>query len=549
MVRSFSDACAASLILFNGRILTVDRDFSVEEAIAVKDERILAIGSDEEVLNFKGVNTEVVDLGGMMVLPGLCDSHLHMINTGIAMKIIDCRSPPVRSIGDIVAAVKDEVGRTEPGEWIVGRGWDQSKLVEGRYPDRWDLDEVSPDNPVILTRTCGHLCLVNSKALELACIDMDSRQPEGGRILKNEEGEPTGILAERPATYLVKSIIPPDTMEVKMEAIKAASEAFAAAGITSVVEAGVNAEDMVAYQRVLALGDLKVRVNFMLNAVQGTESIEESSERIENFPLASGFGNEMLKFHGLKLFLDGGIGGRTALLREPYEGEPDNVGVSILSEEDLQRLVDTGNVRNMQIGVHAAGGRAMDLALKAFENTNKLKPIGDRRFYMIHAYRPSEENFEQCRRLGVAIASQPSFIYYLGDSFQQNVGEERSSWVKPHRTWLDKGLEVAGGTDSPVTPFSPFPSIWASIRRKTELGRDMGEEQRITRQEAIKLYTFNGAYLTFEENIKGSLEPGKLADMIVVDRDFLKCHEDEIKDTKVTRTILSGRTVFQDGSN
>jgi len=198
------------------------------------------------------------------------------------------------------------------------------------------------------------------------------------------------------------------------------------------------------------------------------------------------------------------------------------------------------------VGIHCAGGGAMDIVLNAFEETDKKRPIKGRRFAIIHAYQPTEENFETCKRLGIVVASQPSFLYYLGDSYHENVGDERSKWLKPHRAWIDHGIVVGAGTDSPVTPYPPFPSLWASIARRTEVaGIQMGTEQRVTREEAIRMYTINGAYHTFEEDRKGSIEPGKLADMIVVDRDVLTCPEDDIRDTEVLRTILGGKTVYE----
>jgi hypothetical protein len=262
--------------------------------------------------------------------------------------------------------------------------------------------------------------------------------------------------------------------------------------------------------------------------------------------MLTAYGDDLLKHQGLKIFTDGGIGGKTARLRSPYENSPDDYGIFTITRENLQKLVDAANLRGMLCGIHCAGGGAMDLVLDSYEATDKVKPIKGRRFYLIHAYQPTEANFQTCRKLGVAVASQPSFLYYLGDSYHENVGDDRAKWLKPHRAWIDEGIVVAGGTDSPVTPFYPFPSIWTAIARRTELkGTQLGTEQKITREEAIKMYTVNGAYLTFEENIKGSIEPGKLADLIILDRDILTCPEDDIKDTVVLETILGGKTVYK----
>ncbi len=540
------EGAKADLILLNGKVVTVDQEFTIAEAVAVKDGKILAIGKSDEINMLKGADTEVVDLGGKTALPGLIDSHIHMVGTGFTMAQINCRTPPMGSISDIVAAVGEAVAKAEPGEWIQGRGWDQAKLSDHRNPTRWDLDVVSPENPVWLTRTCGHIAVANSAALEIGGVTKDTPQPIGGNIVKDDQGEPTGLLEEAPAMNVVRRHIPPASFEETVKAIKLASKAFSEAGLTGVIEPGIGPMAMRAYQRTAMEGELTVRVNMMLAGRMEGETAEESAKRITEFPMTTGFGDDIVRFLGLKLLIDGGIGGRTALLREPYEDQPDNSGILVMPEEELQVRMDAGNLAGMMIGVHCAGGKAMDIVLKAFEETDKKRPIKGRRFALIHAYQPSEVNFEQCRRMGVVVASQPSFLYYLGESYHENVGDERSKWLKPHRAWIDNGITVAAGTDSPVTPYLPFPSLWASIARRTEVhGTQMGTEQKVSREEAVRMYTINGAYHTFEEDIKGSLEPGKLADMTIIDRDILTCPEDDIKDTKVLRTILGGKTVYR----
>ncbi|MBN2336359.1 amidohydrolase family protein, partial [Candidatus Bathyarchaeota archaeon] len=362
----------------------------------------------------------------------------------------------------------------------------------------------------------------------------------------DKNGEPTGMLEESPAMVMVRRHIPEDGIPETMKAIEASCKAFNEAGITSVIDAGDAEDDMVAYQLVREKGGLTVRVNMMLRATAQDEPIEESVRRVDNFPMLTGMGDDLLRFQGLKIFIDGGIGGRTALMREHYEGDPDDYGLLTLPVEDLQKLVDAANRRGMMVGIHCAGGKAMDIVLDAYKKTNKIKPIKGRRYYLIHAYQPSKDNFKTCRELGVQVASQPSFLYYLGDSYHENVGDERSKWLKPHRAWLDEGIMMAAGTDSPVTPYLPFPSLWTSIARRTEVkGTQMGTEQCVTREEAIRMYTINGAHLTFEEDMKGTLEPGKLADMVILDRDIMTCPVDDIRDTKVLRTFLGGKTVYK----
>jgi predicted amidohydrolase YtcJ len=538
--------CHADLALINGKIITVDKKFSTAEAISVKNDRVQHVGTTEEVKKLIGPETEVVDLKGKTVMPELYDSHLHVTGTGSALMMINCRTPPMSSIEDMKKAVVEKIKGTKPGEWILGRGWDQAKLAEHRNPSRYDFDEVAPENPVVLTRTCGHLLVANSKALEIAGITKDTPNPVGGKIVRDKNGEATGMLEESPAMNLVRQHIPPDGIPEFMAQIKTAFQAFNKVGITSVIDAGTTEDQMVAYQLLREQGDVTVRTNFMLRAIDGNESLESSLKRIERFPMISGFGDELLKLQGLKILIDGGIGGRTALLREPYENDPDDYGLLTVPVENLQKLVDAANRRGMLCGIHCAGGKAMDIVIEAFKKTNKIKPIKGRGFYLIHAYQPSEQNFKDCRELGIQVASQPSFLYYLGDSYHENVGDERSKWLKPHRAWIDEGIMVASGTDSPVTPYPPFVSLWASIARRTEVNNiQMGTKQKVTREEAIKMYTINGTYLTFETDIKGSLEAGKLADMVIIDRDILTCPEDDIKDTKVLATYLGGKLVYE----
>ncbi|TFH13265.1 amidohydrolase [Candidatus Bathyarchaeota archaeon] len=538
--------CIADLALINGKIITVDEKFSVVEAVSVKNGKIQAVGSTDEIKKLVGSSTKIVDLKGKTVMPGLYDSHMHLINTGMSLNMINCRSPPLMSIEDMKKAVAEKVKNSKPGEWVLGRGWDQAKLAEQRNPSRWDLDEVSPDNPVTLTRTCGHLLVANSKALEIAGITKDTPQPVGGKIVKDKNGEPTGMLEEVPAMQIVRQHIPVSGVPETMDAIKAACKAFNEHGITSVVDAGNTEDEMVAYQLLKEKDELTIRVNMMLRAIQGNESIEESVARVENFPMITGMGDELLKFQGLKILIDGGIGGRTALLREHYEGDPEDFGLLTVPEENLQKLVDAANKRGMLVGIHCCGGKAMDIVLDTYKKTNKIKSIKGRRFYLIHAYQPTEANFRDCKKLGIYVASQPDFLYYLGESYINAVGLDRCKWLKPHRAWLDQGIMTAAGTDSPVTPFYPFPCLWAAVARRTEMKKIvLGEDQRVSREEAIRMYTINGAHLSFEENIKGSLEPGKLADMIILDRDILTCPEDDIKDTKVRTTYLGGKVVYE----
>lgn len=536
----------ADLILHNGQIITVNKNDEILKAVVIKDGKITYVGDDATALSYAGAATEIFDLDGKTVTPGLIDSHIHMQWVGKALQQINCRSPPITSIKDLQEEVRKKVVNAKPGEWIIGRGWDQVKLAEHRYPVKTDFDEIAPDNPVVLFRVCEHLAVVNTRALELAGITRDTVSPPGGKVAKDTSGEPTGMLEELPALSLITSIMPMETEAVLVDAVETACHEFNKVGITGVLEPGLTPIEMRAYQQAELDGRLSIRVNMMYMGNYQEITVPDLVKRIEGFQWKNGFGTSLLKFFGLKMFMDGGYGGKTAYTRTPYPDEPDNYGLRIMDSKDFQTIVDVVNMNNTRMAVHCCGGAAMDVVLEAYKKSDKKKSLQNRRFQIIHAYHPSEENIDTIKRLGVSVVSQPGFIYYLGDSYVENLGKERIQSIKPLRTLFDEAIPVAGSSDGPVTPFNPWMGIWAATTRKTEVsGEVLGEDQRITRLEALRMYTMNGAYATFDENVKGSIETGKYADMLVLDRDFLTCSDDDVKDTKVLATYLSGRKVYE----
>ncbi len=536
---------SADLILHSGKIITVNDRDEIAEAVAISDGRLLFVGDNKSTLSYAGPETHTIDLMGKTLMPGIIDSHVHMQWVGKSLQQINCRNPPLKSINEISEAVKQRVRESEPGEWIIGRGWDQVKLVEQRYPTRWDLDAVSPENPVFLFRTCEHLGVANTKALEAAGITRDSQNPQGGKINKDAHGEPTGLLEELPALSIITSILPVEAEEKLAEAVETACKEFNKVGITSVLEPGLTPLEMRAYQHAHQNNRLTIRVNMMFMGNYQQITADALVKKLDSIQWITGYGDDFFRYYGLKLLIDGGFGGKTAYVREPYENDPNNYGLLIVQPDDLQKIVDAVNGLGMGVSIHCCGGAAMDVVLEAYSRTDKIGSITGRRFQIVHAYLPSKENIEVIKRLGVTVVSQPGFIYYLGDSYLKNVGLERISKTKPHRTWFDEGITAAGSSDGPVTPFNPWVGIWAAVARRTELGdKVVGPYQRITREEALRMYTINGAYMTLEEDRKGSIEPGKLADVIILDRDILTCPEDEIKDTKVLTTYLDGRVVY-----
>lgn len=543
---SFIDILKPDMILFNGKVLTVDKNFSIAQAIAVKGDRIVAVGGSAQLKQLKGKKTEMLDLKAKTVVPGFNEGHLHMITTGQGLMKVNLQDPKVRSISDLVQKVADRVEITPRGEWVEGWGWDQSKLQENRFPTRWDLDAVSPENPVYLTRTCFHIALANTKALDLAGITRDTPQPQGGEIVKDSRGEVTGALLERPAFGLVEKFVPKPVLRQKKEAIVAACRAFNSAGITSVNDGGFEVGDYQAYQEVMNEGGLTVRVYGMVRLELREITDEEAVVYLQHIGPRNGFGNDYLRIGAIKITMDGGVGGRTALMRTPYKsGKLDNFGIQSVAQDRLRKMVKLANQMGWQMAVHAAGGKAMDNVLEIFREAHAEKSIKGRRWYLVHAYDPSPQNLKDLKRMEVGVATNPCFIHFVGDSFIFNMGRDWTDRAIPLNTYLKHAIPVSGGSDSAVTPFPPLYGIYAAVTRKTQISREVaGKAQCISVQDALRVFTMSGTWMTFEEKIKGSIEPGKLADMVVLGEDILAVDPDCIPEIPVLATFVGGRRVY-----
>jgi predicted amidohydrolase YtcJ len=532
-----SNALRADLVLLNGRVITVNSKMPRAEAVAVKDGKIVGVGTDRAIRRLVGRGTRIIDLKGMAVLPGFIDAHNHLWGFGVALSQVDCRSPPVKSVKEIVEKIGERAAKTPEGRWVVGWGYDDTKLEERRHPNRWDLDTVAPSNPVMIRRTCGHTCVVNSRALERVGYRADTPQPEGGEIEKDQKtGEPTGVLRET-AMKPVNDLARVFSVEELMEAIKLGQERLLSEGITSCHEAGLDAKTVKAYQNLLASGQLKVRVYMMVQVDLLSQIVETG--------LVTGFGNEWLRIGSIKMMMDGGMGGKTAALYEPYEGTCDNRGIIYMSQERLNELVKKAHEAGFQIAIHAIGDRAIDVSLNALEAALRAAPRKDHRHRIEHCGLSTPAITERLVRLGVIPVGQPPFLFNIGDSFLSNLGADRIRWTYPFRTWLDKNIPAPGSSDRPVVLGAPLLGIWACVNRKTERGRVLAEEERITPEEAIKMYTLNAAFASFEEETKGSIEPGKLADLVVLSADPCEVPVDEIKSIKIEMTIVGGSVAYQ----
>jgi len=536
----------ADLLVRNGHIITMDQDKPIATAMAVRDGKILAVGETRELAACANQRTQSLDLQGRTVLPGLIDVHTHAMEwvKSILRGEIDTGYPAVRSIEEIQAAVGHRAAAAPPGQWIIGSGWDDAKLAEKRYITRRDLDAVSPDHPVYLKHVSGHLAAVNGVALRLANITRESVDPPGGVIERDAHGEPTGILKDT-ATNLITPLLPKDPPDIDLSAAKLISAKAAEVGLTTIHDIFLSPAEMRGYQDAHRNGWLKVRVQMSPRLA----SIADA-ETLAQMGVHTGFGDEMLKFGAAKMFADGGMGARTIAIYPPgVIGEPDNLGVLRWRPADMQKAHLVAAAAGWQLETHAIGDRAIDEVLDSYAAVIQRLGLKDHRFRIVHAGISTPAVQKRIRELNVVIDGNPPFLYWIGSWFSK-YGPERVRWSYPARSYIQNGIIEAAGSDVPVTPLNPWWGIWAAVvRRELDSGQVLAPEERISVQQALALYTRNGAFAGFEENFKGSLKPGKLADFVVVDRDVLAVPADELCDVQVLQTFLGGDKVYDRASD
>ncbi|MGB0387054.1 MAG: amidohydrolase [Ardenticatenaceae bacterium] len=532
------------LLLTNGKVYTLDAHNTVAQAMAIKDGRILAIGSDAQIGSLGGEHTQRIDLKGRTAIPGIFDSHAHLWEVGLklaAIRLDECQSPE-----EMMELVRERAKVTPPGTWIVGMGWNEGNFVDGQLPTRDDIDPATDQHPVILQRFFN-TDVVNSVALRLAGITRHTPDPQSGKIERDADGNPNGLLRAA-AKRLVRRLMPDPTLGELKQAIKLGCADMNRYGITSVVDPGLRSGHMRAYRSFYRDGGLTVRMNLMpsWHGFYDDENESQLNYRAQELGLFSGIGDEWLRLGGLKMALDGGTTPHTAYMYEPFEGESEVINYNRLSIEQLESYFLMAQELNWDVGIHVCGDRGQDIVVDAFAHVAKKRPWADARHNIIHAYFPSERALAQMAEHRIAAVVQPTFIYWEGDLIFRDVGQKRAANYKPVRNYLDHGIVVTASSDIPSTvSTNPYVALYTLVTRKNILGQYVAPDQAITRQEALRAYTIGGTWLTREEHLKGTLELGKLADITVLDRDYFTVPDEQIKEIEAQMTIVGGKTVWK----
>ena len=551
---------AADLVVKNAKIVTVDKDFTIAQSLAVTDDRVVAVGSDAAIAPRIGPKTKVIDAGGKTILPGLYDTHTHPV--GAATSELDDEIPYLTGLDDVYAYIRKKAETTKEGHWIVLRFAFPTRLKEARFPTIAELDAAAPKHPVLYN--AGPACMVNSMALKVSGITRDTPNPAHGTIVRDKAtGEPTGML--RNAEGLLKGVPGgKESTEDRRAAVKKLFRMYNEHGITSVADRAADRGNVDLYHALHKAGELTVRVNVARRfGPSGTR--EEIAKRLDELPGKdklggpTGVGGVWIRIGPIKFFLDGGMLNGTAYMRQPWPPGPtyqitedDYRGLLFAGKDQVQALCDEAAKRGWSVTAHTAGEGAMDVLLDAYDVTNRITPIRDLRFCITHANFPSQRNLERCKELGVVADVQPAWLYKDGDTLLKVLGPERMRWFQPYKSWL-KYTTIGGGSDHMIkldprkatNPWDPWLALEVVLTRKLASGQVHQPAEALNREEALRLYTTGSAYINREEKEKGSLEPGKLADFIVLDRDYLTCPAEEVSRIQVLRTIVGGKTVYE----
>lgn len=534
-------------IYINGKFITADASFSIASAVAVRDGRFFAVGSTDEIRSMAGPATDIVDLNDATVLPGLIDTHAHVERAGLLKHTVQLND--VTTAAQALARISEHASKMPKGRWIRGGQWHPiAQLAEKRFLTRDELDQAAPNNPVCLP--VGHFTLVNSEALALAGITKDTPDPDGGIIHRDKtSGECNGTLEEA-AEDLVHNLLPDWSDDERDDQMKHAMHYFNEFGLTSAISAAVDPATLRAHQRVRQGGQASLRISAMYAPTGGLNpsmTLEEWELFFSRIGVASDFGDDWLSYSGVKLQIDGGMTLRTAAMRDGYPDDPGYKGTIVIDPPRFNALVATANRYGWRVGVHAVGDAAIDRVLDAYELADAEKSIKGRRFIVIHGSLMRRDQMERARRLDVRVDAQTSFLWDKAATVARFLGKETADRAFPMRTMIDvMGLDaVAQGTDYPINLVSPFVNMYVMVTRKDKNGDVFGASERISREEAIRLYTSSASRYSFAEAKTGTIETGKYADLTVISGDILTVPDEAIKDIVAIRTIVEGKTVFK----
>lgn len=542
----------ADLVITNAKIYTVA--LTIEEIkagktefpilqrgyVAAKDGRTIAVGERPDDCLI-GEHTSVIDAGGMTLAPGFIDSHMHAIGAGT--DLLDVNLEKASSKGEMLSAIGERAATTEKGRWIKASGWNELVWEDKETPTRRDLDSVTEGHPVVCVRACHHVYAVNSKALAMAGIAKDAPNPDGGIIGRYEDGEPNGLLYENSAMDLIHRVMPPVDESKLVDAIKAIGAVINSFGITSCIDANLRPGMIRAYHKAHALGALSYRSRMMFYLDQARGDAAYQLKKIEETPAVTGFGNDMLKFNGLKITLDGVPATGTAYMRKPYEHMPETGGRTTFSQEDVYQMVDYASSLGWQVGIHCCGDKAADIAIGAYISAyNKARE--DLRHYIIHHSVVQPDQFPLLKEYGVPVASQPTIALLLGE--QNLIGEEMAGRYMYGKSYFDYGVILGGSSDFPVSPCSPLQGMYAAVTRLGADGRVWNEQEKLTPAQALIMWTKNSAYFSHDDKRAGSVEVGNYADYVLLDAPILEVSPERIRDAKVLYTIVDGKVVFRD---
>jgi predicted amidohydrolase YtcJ len=529
---------APEVVLLNAKVITVDSTFSVAEALAIRGDRVMAIGTSAQMRAVAGPSTRIIDLRGQTVIPGLMDNHLHGAGGGPGVDL-----SRARSLADVTTAIAARVKTSQPGEVILSNSdWHEAQLKEQRLPLRDDLDRIAPANPVILVRG-GHEYILNSAALARSNIDVKTVEPGGGRITRYPDGRLNGELVDTAKSLVSLPRPAPRTPNEQLAARVADYKKLNEAGLTTVRHPGVSIADYRMLQEIQKQGLLTMRLNVLMSSAI---TMATAPPPLLASGINMGEGDEWLRVGGVKLAVDGGFEG--GLMRQPYEepwGEQGAFrGLQTLDTERFVQVVRAFNQHDWRVATHAVGDAAIDLVLSAYEKAHAERAIVERRWSIEHAFIGRPDHLPRMKALGLAISAQ-NHLFLAGPSLVKYWGATRAGITTPVKMYLDAGLPVSSGTDAPVVPYPPLWTMYHFVTRDTITGGVLGADQRISREQAIKMATINNAWLMMEEQDKGSLEAGKLADLVVLNEDPLTCPAPRLRDAQVMMTMVGGQIVYQ----